>query len=177
MKKLLEVMTSQSTKAEEIDTLDKMVEVAGEQTYLSSFFSPEMVGWVKNHIIDDFSCNYYEQLAGQESITRKLDIANSAYELASKERNELKVKNDELVKQYAMLLSEEAEVERKVDFLENYKEELIERSDDYRKSFEETLAERNGLSNQVNTLNSQLDIAVQQIIELKAKLYDLTCGK
>ena len=52
-------LTSQSSKIEEIATLERWQIEAGEQTYLASLLSQQAVNFLRGQIRDDMLCDLY----------------------------------------------------------------------------------------------------------------------
>lgn len=68
----LRAVTTKSSKADEIALLREMVKLAGQGSYLASFFSEDAVRWLEQQITDDFACDLYDAYKSTDSEASKL---------------------------------------------------------------------------------------------------------
>ena len=69
--------------------------VAAPDSYLVNLFSQEFIGWCKNQINNDFTCNAYEYIeAGTDSINMKTDLDEAMSRVVDLEQSALALEAD-----------------------------------------------------------------------------------
>ena len=148
------------SKAEEVAILKKLADFFSckvKDTYLGSLFTEGFVNWCATQIGNDFPCdlyswaketvNYQTTQLNEELATLRSDLKTLTFEAEQKDK-----KVAELT---AALDEADKHVESLIELRESTKTELSNTCDELREASE------------------QLQIAEGQVVELKAKLYDL----
>jgi hypothetical protein len=64
----IEILDATSGKSEEIAVLEKLVRsYKGSGTYLEGLFNNELLGWFRNQVQDDFTCDIMDTLEGSHA--------------------------------------------------------------------------------------------------------------
>jgi hypothetical protein len=150
---MVKTLNALSTKDDELTTLHKMAEQAGEQSYLASFFRPELLDWVEQMVKQDFPPDVWEHLLLAQVHNKTMLSDRAAFELGAKAiqaglQRELKIAQH--ATDALRILHDGAE-----DRAEKFRRELGEVRTNY------IVALRN------------LNQAEAKLTELKARLYDL----
>ena len=146
-------LNSQSSKAEEIAVLKAWQAQAGEQTYLSSLLSPQMVAHVESAIKNDMMCDVKADLeywSGQANEQRvRYEESQAALAKAQQANDALKLSLEAERQAVANAKAEAAAVQSRT---RNYINSILERMEE---------------AEDQNTKDAQT------ILELKARLFDL----
>jgi len=136
--------------------------VAAPDSYLVNLFSQEFIGWCKNQISNDFTCNAYEYIeAGTESINMKTDL------------EEAQARVVDLDQSLRSLEKDYEDLKKEKENLYNRIEELSDQGKEKNQIISDLEEERNSLQDEnfkFQELNEQLELTV---MGLKADLYDL----
>ena len=75
-KRMIAEVDGNSSKAEELETLSKIVTLAKPGSYLHSFFTDRVKGGLRWAILNDWSCNLYDDLIDHDhSVMAELQLA------------------------------------------------------------------------------------------------------
>jgi hypothetical protein len=162
--KMLNQLSGTSSREEESQWLDIVALQAGDQSHMSSFFSKGLLGWIHQQMKDDFSCDIIEHMTGAAKQAQREyeDLHKSLFTLQgvnSKLDADIMVlksalaKSNKMVEDKHLELSEEKNVSSR---LQETVEEQIEMLDD---------------------LRDAVEVRDQEIMKLKAMIFDLTIGK
>lgn len=146
----MKTLTVESTKQEEIETLDAMVKIAGSNSYLSAVFSPQLVSWIKQHISNDTWPSIWDVY--QETIKE------------SNDHHDAKIQADTHI---AVLESKLADKDRLIDSAVARVSELNNRVHE---------AENRAIAHydRICTLEDNIKALEYQNMKLKAQLFDIS---
>ena len=146
-------LSADPSKAEEIEVVEKLANwVRGQDWYLTSFITPELASWVASNIRNDFPSDIY-----------------AYYTEAQKEVGRgFKQLEEELMTLKAELIRKEERIARQEASLEDWSEDLTSK----RKRIVELLKAFDEVSTRAEEAERDLDAAHEEIVRLKAKLYD-----
>jgi hypothetical protein len=160
MKKRIEIQTENPSKADEIKVLEKLEGIfKGTDTYLASLFNCHLSGWVEKRIKNDFPPDIFEAYRHrEEELQKKADDANKAASIFQGEAHAAK-----------RILEEEQKTVKSLSEDLRISEDLRERETD-KVALAHELHEDAVVG--LEELNRQLEEKDQEIVKLKAALYD-----
>ena len=148
-------ITSESTKAEEKDMLRKMRTLAGTGTYLADLFNDNFLAWADDCIKNDFPVDamaVFETLKedAAKAYSKKVEAKNEAARLTS---------------EYRDLLAELEDVKGTARDLRKERDELKDK-------FFNASDKNTDLNIMLGKAENDLALAREELVQLKAKLYD-----
>ena len=154
-----------ATKQEEIDFLKLLANSLSENSYLRGLFSDRLVFWASEQIKNDFPCDVWDLEV--ERLMKELN--QKIGELTVEQRDNQRLQND-LQREKEANASRADAYTRRTEFLES----CLKSRDDQIEYFNQHVAE---LTIETADLRSQLALATQKQLELKARIYDLEHGE
>lgn len=153
-----------ATKQEEIDFLKLLASSLSENSYLRGLFSDRLIFWVSEQIKNDFPCDVWDL----EVARLMSELNQKAGELTLEKTDNQRLQNDLKREKEASAIHAEAAAHR-IEFLDN----CLKSRDDQIEYLVQHEAE---LTSEAADLRSQLALATQKCLELKARIYDLEHG-
>jgi len=149
-------------KADEIQLMELLEKsFAGTDTYLVSLFSPALTTWVSGQIRSDFPPDAADWLIGAKfkaeekilSLQAEITRLNNTLDFVQRDSKDKISARDEIV--------------------EGLRVDLARQKEDDDKAMAETLGDLSVVKHELNVANALLLEKKQEIIELKAKLFDM----
>lgn len=179
--KLVKVLNSESSKQEELEWLNGVVDAAGVNTYMSQLFSDELIGWTKGRVASDLFCNIVGELNRKDSAIRLQQATIKDQEKLLDERGA----EIERLRAYAVSLrfrtetaeAHASESDGKIESLELELAELEDAAaecDSLKAQLEQVTEYKYKAQAEVVSYSQTIAALEQEVLELKAKLYDLT---
>jgi len=154
---MLQILDVKSSKAEEIETLHTFVdEICGQQTYLSSLFTKELLNWAEEKILNDIAPDLYGFIKECQRETTQARGLASQWEISFQTLNKKLESCEEQLKQVIQTNSEENS-QLRADF--------IKRLSKWSRVYDERTEE-------LKKVKDELFQAKQTIGELKVMLFD-----
>lgn len=145
----MKTLTTNSSKEEEIQFLKEVASMCGSGSYLHELFTEKFMAMIEHDIKNDFYPDVMDKI-----------------EALQKEGTEKSSKCLELS-------SEIARLEKTMELKDSRIEELLSRLETFRKEFDATLTRSVDLQDKLIEKEDELAGKTQEIITLKAALYDL----
>lgn len=154
-RKTITKLSNDPSKIEEIAFLEEIAESIPDCAYLKDFFAPELIGWAVSQIKSDFPPHAYDWLnkAGEVSeLKREINQKDVNIERQAQEINDLTDSVDHLNEQ-----------------VRRQSKDAVETED----ALSAALRELDSANHKREGLKAQLSYKDQEIIKLKAALFDL----
>lgn len=164
----MNTVTSQASKAEEMDALIKGIRRLANRfengTYIHDLFSEHFLSWVEGQLRNDFP----------PDIMDALQAAVHAQSKAEAEVNRLNFTLQTANDNYARDMAVQSQLfQNEISTLRESLQHETERAEYFRKQSGEHYDELVATQQQADIVSGALDDAVKEITALKAKLYDL----
>jgi len=150
-------ITNDMAKADEIEILKKLQRIYDDfpDNYLASLFTGEFVGWASNRIRDDVMVDAYEYI---QNFYGNPEIDQLKLEVQDKE---------DILKATKVVLEDKEQTIAKLEQqIETQRTKIINLEDHLHNA-----------RNEIGETGNKFSAQAQEILELKAKLYDLVAGK
>lgn len=161
-----EVLGSQAGKQDEIAILNKIRDaVCGTQTYLEALFSPRLIEWFSQMVADDFCSDVMlvvDELSRAETVLRSAITSLEAEIKRMKKDHDMKISNHRD--------GYNGEIKKLKEGLERTKE----LRDEYADGLEKESRRRIEVENELRNCELISAGREEDIVRLKARLYDLT---
>lgn len=152
-------MVTKNEERKALEQIKKIIEKLGDDSYIAVAFEG-CFEIAEENIDNDMAC----------SMKQRYDMADKEAWDAQRSNKELRDANVELSKQMAMLKEEIDDKDQMLEHERSMKRELKKELDEQDRHIE-------SLESQLASLNEDIAKSNDELIHLKAKMYDMICGQ